>query len=866
MPNGKNFSASPAVHARRSYQGWLNRLAPYGSLLFGGLAILFVWSGEIYYSHSELLQTRTAALQNANNLARAFEEHLVRSIRAVDQTLLYARDLYVRDPEHFDLSLWSENSQFLSGITFQIALIDKNGRMIGSNIPGGRPGLDLSDREHFKVHARRPSDELFISKPVLGRVSKKWSIQLTRRITLPDGSFGGVVVVSVNPEYLSAFYKSIDVGKMGAISLVGTDGIVRARGAQGPSTVGQSIAGGTLLKAVAKSRNGTFEAVSRLDRVDRLVVYRSVKNYPLLVVIGLAHREVYGAYENKHAIELVISIFLTLLLICATSLMMRYERELAKARDAAEAGTRTRSEFLAMMSHEIRTPINGVIGMAEILVDSGLTREQLPCANTLRGLAQHLLQLINDVLDFSKLEAGGVKIEHIDFDLHALLRNSAGLLSAHAVEHSLYLKVEIAPDVPRWVNGDPARLRQLLFNLAGNGLKFTQQGGVTISAAVDPLTACGKTRIRFAVADTGIGIPADGLPLLFREFSQLDSSIARRFGGTGLGLAICKRLIDLMGGTISVNSRVGNGTTFSFAIDYAIAADGQAVASPASAAAIPSAVVAMARHKVRILLAEDNKTNQLVAMKYLGGLGFNADIANDGAEAIEACRNVKYDIVFMDVMMPGVDGLAATKAIRELPMPYSQPFIIALTANAQSHERTICLEAGMDDYLSKPFVRADLAAKLAGFCDGDGAHEPENGPEPSVVSMPEPTPKIRRAPVFDAAIYQLLVDAIGDEDARSVVETFLTDTRVRVDFMARAAKDGDRAAVRNEAHALKSSAGTLGFMRLSAKARELEYAADTIDVNALVGAAAAIAVGFDEILDEANGLMAGQDAPLVPAN
>ncbi|MBI1203830.1 MAG: response regulator [Rhodopseudomonas sp.] len=859
MPYGKDFSASPVAHARRPHQGWLNRIAPYGSLLFGGLAILFVWTGEIYYSHSELLQTQTAALQNANNLARAFEEHLVRSIRAVDQTLLYARDLYARDPEHFDLSLWSKNSQFLSGITFQIALIDKNGRMIGSNIPGAKPGLDLSDREHFKVHARRPSDELFISKPVLGRVSKKWSIQLTRRIPMPDGSFGGVVVVSVNPEYLSAFYKSIDVGKMGAISLIGTDGIVRARGAEGPSTVGRSVAGGPLLKAVAKSRNGTFEAVSRLDGVDRLVVYRSVKNYPLVVVIGLAHREVYGAYESKHAVELVISVFLTLLLICATSLMMRYERELAKARDAAEAGTRARSEFLAMMSHEIRTPINGVIGMADILVDSGLTREQLPCANTLRGLAQHLLQLINDVLDFSKLEADGVTIEHVDFDLHELLRNSANLLSSHATAQSLYLKVEIAPNVPRWVNGDPARLRQVLFNLAGNGLKFTKQGGVTISADVHGVAVNGRARVRFKVADTGIGIPEDGLPLLFREFSQLDSSIARRFGGTGLGLAICKRLIDLMGGTISVESQVGKGTTFSFGIDYSIVADGRAAVSPAAAAAIPAAVARMARHEVRVLLAEDNKTNQLVAVKYINGLGFKVDIANDGAEAIEACRQVKYDIVFMDVMMPGVDGLAATQAIRELPMPYSQPFIIALTANAQSHERTICLEAGMDDYLSKPFTRADLAAKLAGFCDveDDGDAAPLS-PDPAESLKPS------SAVVFDAAVYREFAQALGAEEASSIVETFVTDTKARIDFMVRAAKDGNRAAVKNEAHAIKGSAATLGFMRLTEQARDLEHSAEVIDGRGLEAAARVVAIAFDEILEDATGILAAQDAPLVP--
>jgi signal transduction histidine kinase/CheY-like chemotaxis protein/HPt (histidine-containing phosphotransfer) domain-containing protein len=854
MNSGKSRLPEPLVKHPVLNGGWLNKVAPYGSVLFGGLAILFIWVGEFYYSHSELLQTQTAALQNANNLSRAFEEHLIRSIRGVDQTLLYARDVYARDPNHFNMSLWTKNSQFLNGITFQVALIGKDGLMIGSNIPGAKPGLDLSDREHFKVHAQRSTDELFISKPVLGRVSKKWSIQFTRRITMQDGSFGGVVVVSVSPDYLSKFYKSIDVGQHGAISLIGTDGIVRARGAEGPSVVGRSIANGDLLRAAAKAANGHYETVSTLDGVRRLFVYRKVQNYPLLVVIGLAHNEIYGAFEKKHRVELLISSLLTLLLLGATYLMVRYERELSAARDAAEAGTRARSEFLAMMSHEIRTPINGVIGMADILVDSGLNEQQLPCANTLRDLARHLLQIINDVLDFSKLEACGGEIEYIDFDLHELLRNFVSLLSAHATAKSLYLRVKIAPDVPRWVNGDPARLRQLLLNLVGNGLKFTSEGGVTISVDVGGAVNNGQIWLNFAVSDTGIGMPADGLHLLFREFSQLDSSIARRFGGTGLGLAICKRLIDLMGGVISVQSQLGKGTTFSFAIHYPVAAERYITDAPALAP------VALTRcDNAQVLLVEDNKTNQLVASKYLGSLGFLVDIANNGAEAVEACRKVNYDVVFMDIMMPGMDGLAATKAIRELPMPRSQPFIIALTANAQSHDRKICLEAGMDDYLAKPFTRADLAAKLESFCggcSGSGSADPVSLARADLSRKPN-------AVVFDPAVYAGLAEALGSEDALSILETFIEDTKQRIEIMLRVAKENDKAGVEREAHAIKGSAGTLGFMRLSEQARMLEHAMKRVGGSAMESSPGDVVVAFDDIQGQAAKIIAAQGAPLV---
>jgi signal transduction histidine kinase/CheY-like chemotaxis protein/HPt (histidine-containing phosphotransfer) domain-containing protein len=818
MP-AKHVAAKPENHERHPVRDWLLRIGAYGSLLFGLSAVLLIWIGAAYFTHNARLQTEQDALQNAKNLSRAFEEQIIRSIRSVDQTLLYARDTYAHDPQNFNMSLWQRGNEFMNGITFQLAIIDQDGMMVASNLAGSGAAVYLGDREHFRVHAERDTDELYISKPVLGRVSNKWSVQLTRRIIMPDGSFGGVVVVSLNPDYLGQFYESIDVGEYGSITLVGTDGIVRARGTKGPSTVGASLAGTPLLSSFAQTKAGHYVVQSKLDGIERLFVYREVKGYPLIVVVGLSTNEIFSTYVHNRNIDFGLATLLTLWLLGVTYLVARYQRMLAQARDAAEAGTRARSEFLAMMSHEIRTPMNGVIGMAEVLLESGLRPDQLPCAKIMRESAEHLLKIINDVLDFSKLEADRVEIEQLEFDLPDLVRNTVMVMSTLASEKKLVLSVTIAADVPRCVIGDPARLRQLLLNLVGNGLKFTKQGGVEISVACEKEQASGHIQLKFSVADTGIGIPADGLKLLFREFSQLDNTIARRFGGTGLGLAICKRLIDLMGGTLMVESKVGKGTTFRFTIDYQAAPAHAAAGSdvpeqklwtnspPLASGAIPGS------HAAKILIVEDDKTNQLVASKLIEGLGFSVDIASNGAEAVAACSAKKYDLIFMDVMMPEMDGLAATKLIRSLECPYCDPFIIALTANAQTHDKEVCLEAGMDDYLAKPVTRVGFAAKLSPFLGNDLADVP---------TQANAVQDVDGVPIFDEAIHAELAATLGPEDTRLVVETFLRETGQRIESMRKSAKGGDNASIQRDAHAIKSAAASLGFLSLSGVSKSLE--------------------------------------------
>lgn len=819
-------AAEPESH--RSSREWLLRVGPYGSILIGLSAIILVWIGALYFTKSEKLQTEAAARQTAANLARAFEEQIIRTIGEADQTLLSVRDAYVTDPLHFDISQWTHDALYVTGAITQVAVINKDGRLVVSSLPGSSLGVDLSDREHFRVHVGRQSDELYISKPVLGRVSHRWSIQLTRRIALLDGSFGGVVVASLDSQYISQFYRSIDVGKRGVVALIRDDGTVLARRSAGSSGVGESLASGMVLKEYARAPAGFYTTASLLDGVRRLFAYRGISGYPLIVTVGLANDEIYRVYEHDRIRHIGIAVLLTLALCAATFVMVRYERLLAQATGAAQSGIRARSEFLAMMSHEIRTPMNGVIGMADLLLQTPLNGEQLEYAKTMRHSASHLLRIINDVLDFSKLEAGRIEIEKIPFELHDLVRDGVGLLAAEAKEKGLALAVSIAGDVPHVLIGDPARLRQLLLNLVGNALKFTQAGRVSVNVETDARRTPGAVRLVFSVADTGIGIPADSIPLLFRKFSQLDGSIARRFGGTGLGLAICKRFVDLMGGSIAVESEVGKGTTFRFSLDFPLAPPGAHDVLHDDQFVCP--ILAPCEHAawgpIRILLVEDNKTNQIVARKFLQNFGYAADVADNGVAAVAACSAVKYDIVFMDVMMPEMDGLAATRAIRSLPRPFCEPRIVALTANVQAQDRRRCFDAGMDDFLTKPVTRAGLAGKLCRFVTN-------TRPTTLVPAATDAAEAAASATVFDAAIYDALADVLGPDDMRVLLRQFLSDSGERLERMRRAADAGDDIAVESQAHAAKSAAANVGFLRFSRLAEALERDAAALAVPQL---------------------------------
>jgi signal transduction histidine kinase/CheY-like chemotaxis protein len=569
------------------------------------------------------------------------------------------------------------------------------------------PTRSIEDRDYFISAKTAPQQELHYSPVIVSRVSNNPVVSVAMPIVSSNGRFLGVGNVGISMQHLTEVLSKLDLGSHGVIELRSArDSALLTSWPERPEAINVQLGLEHPLWSWIKSNEK--EIVSHVaegaDRSELLYVGRRLDNYPFIIIAGRSPGEYFSDWRSMA----ILAIGVNLAFLAGLAIFLRrlwrsrqtdylHSIEMAKARDVAIEANKAKSTFLANMSHEIRTPLHAITGMAHLIRKSGVTPQQAERLDRIDVASAHLLDIINDILDLSKIEAGKITLEEASVSVGTIMDNVHSLIQTVAAAKKLEVRIT-GRSIPTKLTGDPTRLKQALLNYASNAVKFTEKGSVTLSASLAEETI-DSALIRFEVKDTGIGIEPEVIQKLFEPFEQADSSTTRQYGGTGLGLVITKMIAELMGGDVGVESTPGVGSTFWFTARLKKSfMDAQPIepVPPAS----PAAVLRREYAHLSVLVADDEPDNRYITQHFLSEVWPKIDLAEDGVEAVELATRNAYDLILMDMRMPRMDGLEATKRIRMLPTG-KETIILALTANVFPENRMECLEAGMNDLIPK---------------------------------------------------------------------------------------------------------------------------------------------------------------------
>lgn len=795
--------ASPALNGTR--RRVILDVGRHGRLILATLVVLLVGASGTYLwlDHTTYWRESERRLEATTDVIVEFVQQVFTivdlTLHSIDEDRLTTGIVVTRPSAELQPIMRAAQAQspFLQGL----GLTGVEGRIIVSvNSLGSGP--DLSDREFFRLHRDDPSVGLLVSRPVIARPQNVVAMPVSRRIVTQDGRFAGIVAARVEPGYFTTLFRASGAD---VVTLLRRDGVILARYPEVDLVTARPVPQSNVLVSAMSEPRGTLMSRSAVDGALRLAAYRTLPESSLVVTAALEAATINWAWVARAYPFLVLLLGGLVFLVVVARLVQRHARateaalaETADARESAEHAAEVKSTFLANMSHEIRTPLGGMLGYADLLLKSDLGRQQADWAIKLRSAGEQLLAVINDILDYSKLESGNFVIDAKPVALEPVVDEICSMMVPQAEARGLTLDHALESNLPRWIRLDSVRLKQILMNLVSNALKFTDKGSVSLSVSRARLPGP-RAALAFEVKDTGIGIPEDKLATVFERFTQADTKASRGRGGTGLGLSISRRLAELMDGTLTLDSKVGGGTTVRLTVPL--------VAAPEPA---PQASATPVAERVgRILLVDDLPMNLEIAGAMLTAHGHHVTTATSGVEAIDLALTGSFDAILLDINLPDLDGYEVAREIRKLEPPDRRTPILALTANALPEHIAQAMTAGMNGHVAKPIEERVLTSELAAVL----------GARPSAAG----TKVTHETPLIDDQAARTLRRMLGKDRLDSLKVSFWQAWEAFVATTAAPAIDRRRLAA--DTHDLVSHAGNIGYARLAELSRELSYLA-----------------------------------------